>query len=751
MSSNDSFRNILNNKYIFTTIKTFFNNKSKRYDEIESVEWMLQNKYFNLLQDKLNINAFLFLTPNATALIMSIKDLHLFKSCLQRFRGYITKEIPFWASKAASFNNFDIVKYLIENENHKSSLQTIEYAVRYNNKEMVEYLVEKQKLENNGDFTLTFKTLLNSIENKNLDLINFILNNKNRIITFNDQSPETIKYQKNVLLIKCCSSLEIFKLVLQHYPIIIGREIFQASIINVETFDYLFKNFDYSSMLELSPYEGVTHLSLLCNECSRKGYTSILHSLDEMGLIQDSYLDMIISLAIKSNHLEIYQFIRSKYQNQFNTLPFSLFNYTQLSEIRGILYDLEKVKYYVETIGIKITVECILGSIVSQSMDVFYYLCEKKRPSIQSDGFYLNGQDINGFLVKKALAYQNLPMLEYLHSHGLLSILMDYDSCVGLGSLKSHFEIIKFLFKISLPGFSQYMKLLETSAFGGTDEIFIFVYESLLQKTELTKPNISKLATIIGKKGHLTLLQYFLNQNPTVKPKNLINRICTSTNERLEIIKYLYESCSYGFTHKALINACNSNHYETFQYLLSHCDLDTLEKGEIEFKFSTDMALMACKHALQNQYFKIAKLLIDSFSFEFSNIYQSLVKTGHLQILNYYIDKSKNQSLSPLPNNYEDQIFLTAIEEGHLEIAQHFYPTATDQIEIPYLVFKNIVTRRFIHILEFIVDFRVNGFKATSFSISKASFSDVEIDFYREYLILYHKNYTSKNKRFFFI
>ncbi|KAK5579335.1 hypothetical protein RB653_009017 [Dictyostelium firmibasis] len=253
------FQRVIQNKFLFNKIFGYIKNieweeygdyfqihidSKKRFIDVYSLEWMIENKHFQLLKYKLKLNEYLEITKKSILLIFSIQDKDLKKeliiSLIEKKKLEIElTEIDFLFLAISKNQDVEIIKELISNNvNSQFTIysNTFEWAIANSSTEIVKLLIDSSNLKK-----VPTHCRLNSIklsfsnEKYKEEMINLILNNPKTYVTkliglSNRNSPQISKIEITEILSLKSSELAIKLLEINYYhtgqyKIILKKEI----------------------------------------------------------------------------------------------------------------------------------------------------------------------------------------------------------------------------------------------------------------------------------------------------------------------------------------------------------------------------------------------------------------------------------------------------------------------------------------------------------------------------------------------
>jgi len=537
---------------------------SRKYEEINDLKWVIENKHFGLLRDKLKRNEYLHCYPQYLKIIMYIKDLELFKLCFQKYNLYfpLNCQYPQTTRMAAEANNYTVLCYLLEC-GYKACPQTYEYAIRRGNHDMVILLTPL--LMNNDQLSsklvITDSILDYAIESAKIDIIKSVLD-----YAYSDPSRRKIKEansMKRVVKALYTGKVEVLKLIRDKYPFeytdLDGFQFFLGSASSLEMFTYVYNTYGTVLLAKKEPWIFYEMMERVCTECARNCDIDIIKFIFENKLIRVEQNVSKALIILRYGHIELFKWIQANYIADNATFSFQL-QKTYISDVRGSLMDIEKVQF-LNNLGLTISYVCLLQA-CRVDPEVFKFLFLQI-----ADGILID-QHIS-MLIYESIKYDNAEVLEFLKTKGvgLIHIDIRQDSWEKSGSSDKSLEVFKFIFKDNPPSDMHYHSLLSAlnkAAISGSINTFKYLYtikRSLNKDMSIDDYPLYESAALYGQ---LQILEYLHEQKAPFQRCNAMT-LAAQTN-RLDIIDYLCEQ-GHQCTSSVIEAASFYGHLSIIQYL----------------------------------------------------------------------------------------------------------------------------------------------------------------------------------------
>ncbi|KAF2075307.1 hypothetical protein CYY_003384 [Polysphondylium violaceum] len=549
MSTTELFFRVYRNKYIRLII---FDRLSKGYgyDDLVFVDWMVQNKYYALLKEKLENNDYLTFTPGGRQNIVAIPDHALFLQCFERFEQYFRANSPSCppiATAAVQCNQLENLKYLV-GAGHQifNDGKHLTHAIVHGNMEMFYYL------QTIGVQDFGKETLFQAIQKKNVEATAFMLGKVKNSLHNNDQ----------VFVIKQCiesGDVGIFKVCEQHFDkhyinhIVdaFNVEVYESVCKSYDLFVYLFENYNHHKFNLLSigyltqfmlctlPYNRFDVVNFLYfNRCLPENVFTPPNPTKEM------------------NKKKCLEFLSAYQPNNDYWLP-------SLDIIKDVFANQKKVEYFHE-IGFQITHNCLLKCLDNFSVQTFMYLWTNGKFRLVKDKIYQGNKIYSSELMIKCLEKNNRWVPNFLMQHGSCPLPQYWYKYFNF--IDGNFAFLLLMMKISPFTFKNvdfYIYGIKKSIVLGSLKLFRFLFTSLSIFGSDTKTKvISSCLSTITENGSMYIIDYILQQGD--KTDTAIGENAATCN--LEIVKTLFEN-GYIFTFKAFEIALERGSFATVEYL----------------------------------------------------------------------------------------------------------------------------------------------------------------------------------------
>ncbi|KAF2071605.1 hypothetical protein CYY_007076 [Polysphondylium violaceum] len=632
------FKDIYNNVYLRQRIFcTFLNSDNgQRYNEICDLNWIILNKHFGLLGEKIKRNEYLFVSPECmTNTIYRIHDINLFILLYQRFHYYFIEPMK-TLSNALEKNNVVAFNYLLEMVLQKDTqlngsvldfYRLFKACILYNDYKTLNQLFDliengrvhvsllKKKIDDNDYLIPTL--VIDVLEKKNKVSILKILNIK--------YDPLKVARDKTYIKIYDAAfhtgDIEIFTLVMEKYPIELDR------------IQYFILKSRYKISSNLYPLtEYLKKMKILENQYCIKGVDK-----------------MLLLYAFAEQDMDLFNKLIEKYPSEKD----SLFKQLNLSNIKGSFSSLENVKGLLD-LGVQVDKQCFIESLNSEATwDIFLYLSKCYSNKL------LRGIDIGDF----ASAKKNMKLLRFLiESHPYYSMnqeflksdqhLSFYQSllahfplshyylieCIGSTIKYGAMETFKYLYSLEkdLAQSIDISNLYYTAAVYSRNDFLLFLFEKnpdfKMPKGLITYASSSKTLDIIVKNG-FDATKKTVNYCPSLHKIDIIHLISPLVSDKQDYFLNII---------KLSIKQNKIQHFQTFLPFSANQDFayEIGQIGNIEFlkiyqQYNPQTKYIRCfREAMQNGHLDMIKYLLDTLGFDyFLSEYQNHIKRLRNHIL----------------------------------------------------------------------------------------------------------------------
>ncbi|KAF2071608.1 hypothetical protein CYY_007079 [Polysphondylium violaceum] len=579
-NNSNSFKDIINNKYIRSNIFKYIRGGIKYYD-ICKFEWIVKNKHFNLLKYKIHRKEYLFIDYNSLEYIFQIKDIETFNrfynspSIIDYFQQPPSVYNQ-WSHYCCKYDNLELLKHLINNNNNVVNYPNLSEAFRYatknKNKEMILYLWDHlerlvpKELKELMDVIVVY-ILKMIIDMNQVDLVQYMLES---------ESPKNCKFNQmqKVALLKQASrvgDLEMFQTV---YKFVKKRSMDLESI-----------KVDREWFKELIEFDGSGFLSI-----ERK----------EKTFITQEHLSFMTEIKFNqlTHYLKLERDKQRAVDENFRKKPGLL----EFSSMKDWLVSLERVQQ-LHSSGVRITSRCIekaakkLRLENTSSWDMFKYLFDHFIQPTDSGA--------NKALVNKLLSIANttnnpkiiqLLLTKYEPNHGWWT---------GLAGDDKNLDFIKYFFDTfgqQLEHQGHFFTGLNNAAKTGAIQVFKYIFTKFDQRIDMNQfyhtacfhshyhileflisQNISHVNKVIGKSTSMEMVDFLLKHGHTITNNTLNTFDRSNPLPDVKILAFVIEktpNIMYANHHLLLLleTSIQQHKFQHFKLLLQHYKMDAPER-----------------------------------------------------------------------------------------------------------------------------------------------------------------------------
>ncbi|KAF2074503.1 hypothetical protein CYY_004208 [Polysphondylium violaceum] len=635
MNIDQLFRNVYNNKFLNRNIQYFIklNRVTRKYDDLCGVNFMIQNKYWCLLKDKLKRKEYLAITPHQKNIIFSIPDFDLFLMVFNRFKHYYPVAYPPLLQEATKKDNLEILVYL-HKLGYKGTMNVcLDDAIRNKNSAMVRYLLEK------FDYCLVaenkfFGMILNfATEINDLEMVKYMLKNKQQHMTFDKLEV--------ALQVACANgSLEIFQLLYSTRgnmtPFLYW---FTTTICHFEMFMYLLHTFKSSIKQEW--------YIEIAKTCKYKSHEIVLYLLQHELIDQDTWNTVKTTIALdafKNNDMQVYQQFKDS-DSRLKTL--------YLSSVKGATDSLERVK---ELLSMGLMVDIYSVSMASKnpnSPEILEYLWRQEFCSTFSLNLFVS--KIGG--VVKCNQYL---LLQFLIKNQYDLSKEQWWWC-DMAKVDRNLPFIQ-LFLSKYPPDDQMRVahlsngLSEAATFNSINT-FKYLYDLLLLESDQSPQLYSEAYKKAVANSNIDIIEHFIQ-------KNTPHDNCVLGYSRsVEIAELLIKSQTHTINEQTIPTIVgDSNDLHVLKYLM-----ELFPKSNQDLVWSINLAIRRSVSAGKFEHFKY--LLAHSNNIHDQSILKTIGTFGNLQMLDYYVQYRNSKEPKPSIDFYP--CFCQTIQVGHLELMKY--------------------------------------------------------------------------------
>jgi len=594
------------------------NKKSIKYKDFSNLNILINNDYIEIVKSKLKNREFMTYDMKTKKDICKIKQPDIFQQCLERFdhhfNSYLKDQFVIWA---ADQNNWHLVSYLMDKGYNYNIHTLMESACSKGQTELVKKLSKMTK-------TVSLNSFIFAILSKNQEIVK-------SVFEYGQTSFATIgKLDRERVLIDSLAigNLEIFKIVKKYFEDtnalfsfvrwfgyqqqLIWR-LYVVSVINFETYKYIFDNFDLSFTRTEKPPHDIQYPPVAATEF---GSEQVLIHMFENNLVVPDCINRMTAKALPYGHINLYELFKNQYKLDVSLEGFNL------SGIKNFFPTLGQVKYIVEHLGIQLHKNDLLFA--AKSPEIFKYIFEKGSFDPTMEHLYY------------CCKHNNLDTIKFLYQKGLVNIEWTIISNhILVINPNNCFDILKLLFTLYRPTIDdlpELMKNLEDASKKCTNSsVFRFLFAQV-HKYTTSSVAYDKCILNACKKGRVVNLQLMIDSG--VKPsQGLVESAMqkAAVGGHLSVIRYLINSyCVQPIVLPPTIlnNAVIYNHFHLVQYLFP------------EF--------------------------YDKYLFLDTNSMKSLGSSGNLMMVKYIYKRSQKTD-----NKYFEYTLSNALRDGYLDIRDY--------------------------------------------------------------------------------
>jgi len=573
-------------KNIFYQVVNDSNCKTVNYRYCYGLNWMIEDRYFELLKLKLRNKEYLHMGKVVIwgFGIFKIRDLDIFKQILPLYSQY-NRDYYGAVEHCCRNENWVVAKYLIEQKTSYSDTQVLEIVTEKGSVEMLEYLLQFPIA---GIVVVTLNTFLYAIVSKNQRLVSMVFECGRHC--FVKLYPE----EKDRVLVAAMSSgsQEIFRIVQKHYErsfyfFAVRKRSFyhkelvwkllNASVVSFVMFKYCVDMF------------GIPLVSTTA---------AVDHQDESSGSSDLCRIKDICLAAIGYGQGDIVGYLISK----------GLVNHGTTTPPPVIVGELDKAKYIVEYLQIPIKQIDLEKSI--RSTEVFKYLYESSKGSeVHLDPSFINN------IISQAYIDNNIDMVIYLHQQGLLkpqsrdsvvwsSLLhMDPNNCTNM---------LNTLFTLHYPTHKDIPSLirgLENFALRSKRfKVFQMLFDHIYQHISRDHSLYYNCFKLTARGGRLVSLRYLFEQGLLPEDPLKVLQEAAHTGV-LSILKYLIENHdsfknAASNTTSLLEKSIANNHLDCVEYLIPLCSANIPNLPNSTFcSLANENSLMILKYLMERSEF----------------------------------------------------------------------------------------------------------------------------------------------------
>jgi len=692
-----SFITLYKDKYLRKKIFSFLNSYNticKKYKDIYYVDWIITQRYWGLLKDKLKRGDHLILVPESGRFLFSIKDVELFAMCFSRFQQdyFPLHHYPPIFNYVAQFNNLAVLKYLVETFNgaYGGDYVALEFSAQYGNLEMLKYLVEQVGIQQ-----ISPNCFVQAVKNGDRELIEYV---KSKMGEFTGAALEI-----NSLIDYAQSSLDLFQYIVKELDIDgFVTSFYLKALKNIEIFKYIMESFEKPSDFSLKD---------CCLECANNNY---IDSLEYLLMNQDKTNESI-DLNEIGKTLLVQGFIDG-FKHIFNDrqqCSIDLSN-TNFSDIKNSCTSLDRVTYYSE-LGVKVSTKCLVD-LPFYGMEVFEFIwlnrCSNQIVN-QNQRLFYKGQDITFGLVENSILANNIKILLYINENydvrlGITSSGADNETpltAAAAGVNKNSLYIIntrdqvflKTILEIINADYIDLISLLKACARENASELTIqYLHKQLQNKVNPRMidakyfERIDQIFIICAKYNNIGMVENLIEAG--MKPSNLIIELI-SPFPCLEIIRYLLNK-GYQPTRSSLVYPYQNGYLDIIKLIDQHTGEKNL--GHQNLTAATRYNQFKCVKYFLKDFNHVT--ITESIA---TNIVTSLAYCPNLKIVEYSISFLKT---IPIPMRYHN-VFYCALTQGYIDIIK--FLLSNDYIKLSDItepLFRAVYFSRHTHLLIYLYD-----------------------------------------------
>ncbi|KAF2077495.1 hypothetical protein CYY_001194 [Polysphondylium violaceum] len=612
------FNSVYHNKYIRDKIfKSIQDNRlgGKRYEDVVSLDWVIENKQWGILKDKLDRGEYLLIDMQSMNSIAKIPDTKLFIQTFDRFRRYFTQSFPTHLLHVATkYNNRGVFEYLVKEGYRGYPVLIFDslWGKKLIGVDFVKYLLDLYKDTCYSEAKLLSLNIRGAIQANNLEILQYIIDQFNIVhknkrlirnsVILNDQ----LVYFDLACLV---GNLEILKLVqlyfstpaLEKNP---SKKWFELAFKHTEMFKYLLDRYRDRVQREWMVAIGGAMVS-------KRAYQSFL-MIKEYDLIEqvhgDHFQQLIALEAFKQGEMGWYETFKN------DSCKISQLD---ISDVKDAFNGgIERVESLYK-MGIKIGQYCIIDSAKATA--------RQQRESIEIVDFLWNHYQLDPFvffdnLLHVCVEIKSIKLLELLIQKKSLNQKMNsqehtifWDGLLAHRRNQNFTKVLLHSFTLSIECVMEGMK---ESIKNENIEIFKLVYTNNRRIV-----NIDRLFPYAAAHS-LEILEFMIQQHPYHKNDVL----CRSKS--IEIVDLLLNN-GYKVSQEMFNSQCTTSNVDVIVYLLQQ--LQQQGPVKIHHSFLID--------AITQHHLSLFSILLDHTQLKHPKILETIGKTGNLLMLQIYFKR----------------------------------------------------------------------------------------------------------------
>ncbi|KAF2076661.1 hypothetical protein CYY_002031 [Polysphondylium violaceum] len=583
-----TFSQIVIRRHIFRWVAKLnnprnINTRSQKYEQINDLKWVIENRHFGLLRDKLKRNEYLYCYPQYLKIIMHIRDLELFKQCFSKYKLYFPLNgwYPQTIKMAVDANNYIVMRYLIQC-GFKPCSRSFEQAVKLRNADMVCFLAPL--VEN---LIITDELIDQAIDSCKIEIVERVLElAKNCTV-----KPKLKLPMDRIRRALSTGKVEILKIFEKETPFDyddLDSTYFVAASSSLEMFVYLYERYGECLKTKKDAWSFYLITDRVSYECARRGDVDIIKYIYENKLVDSGQLLSRSLSILRFGQIEVFKWIREHF------LPANIgpIEKTYICDVRGSLMSLENVRYLYD-LGLSISSNCLLQAIRLQP-EVFIFLYN-----------HANCSSFNSYspemFVYECVKYDNAEVLLYLKQHGS-KVVIRPDAWDKSGSNDKCLDVFKLIFQDDPPLESDVGKIstsMNKAAIGGALKVFKYLYEIKKQWPQQSVSEDYQFYESAAMYGHLNILEYLHEQKaPFIGSSAMVSAAQTN---RLDLIEYLFEQ-GHKCTSVVLETAAFYGHLSIIKYFASKIpDFQQLCTDHVLFNAIRESRALVVNYLLTNK------------------------------------------------------------------------------------------------------------------------------------------------------
>ncbi|KAF2069277.1 hypothetical protein CYY_009404 [Polysphondylium violaceum] len=578
------------NENIFHHVVHDVNYRTINYKYCLNFSWLIKNQYFELLRTKSNNDEYILLYQERKKDIFKITDLELFILCFKMIRDvYNNSSMEIGALEyCAKYNNWNVVKYLINQKYAFKSGFFLECAAAKGNQSMVKLFCQHAKV------SLRSQAFLNAVSSRDRDIVGMVFKH------FREEFNRQLLQDREDILVAAMETgdLELFKIVknqfkrsftfyrlrtIFHKPLL--WRLYGASMKNFDTYKYLYEHFGTSlnpnaaktGSTNISPSKAVEKCSAATSAspsatihpfvfAATHGSDDIIQHAMEKKLINKNTMSIaaLSEAALLNGHFDLYKTICKNYNSSITPST------AHLGKMSSLPTSIDQVIYMVENLRLPYCKYSIQRS-ASHSTEIFKYLYEKSfgQWEFSSDLSFIN------HIIAQGYKENNIEVIHYLSDKGVCFANSNLWSDLVKLDPNQCYKLLYTLFSIQPPTYSDLPLLIKAleyfSQHSRNVNVFKLVYHQVVHELSYDPLDLSQLLSLAAKGGRLQTFIFLFQQGVRPYGMDYLKLLEeASLYGSLQIMKYIIQNYfnTLYLNPNIIENAIKHNHYNIIDYLI---------------------------------------------------------------------------------------------------------------------------------------------------------------------------------------